>query len=233
MSYEKPALAFSFTVCRRMPWLPAAFSGDFLFHDSCPAPFACVGCPPVPAASAFPAVFPGPRVFARLLAGCPMAFPVFLLRAVSGGRFPVPRLSSECASFSFTVCRRMPWLPAAFFGDFLFHDSCPAPFVRVGCPLFPAVFGHAVCGFRRVLPVPALSVRGLSPQAGLVRQALKAFPFPPACIGGRRGCRRRRSFRGVSPSFPEAWPVLKAPPRSISLPSCFCLPFQARRRKYR
>jgi len=35
---------------------------------------------------------PGPRVFARLLAGCSMAFPVSLLRAASGGRFPVPRL---------------------------------------------------------------------------------------------------------------------------------------------
>ena len=171
------------------------------------------------------------------------------LRPASGGlshgfsRIPAPcgfRRALSCPpSFvrmrflSFAVCRRMPWMLAAFSGDFLFHDSCPAPFACVGCPLFPAVFGHAWCGFSRGLPVHALSVRGLSPSAGRLRLALKAFPFRPACIGGRRGCRRRRSFRGVSLSFPEAWPALKVPPRSISLPSCFCLPFQARRRKYR
>jgi hypothetical protein len=54
---------------------------------------------------------------------------------------------------SLTVCRRTPWLLAAFSRDFLFHDSCPAPFVCVGCPLFPAVFGHAWCGFRLGLSV--------------------------------------------------------------------------------
>ena len=92
------------------------------------------------------------------------------LRPASGGlshgfsRIPAPcgfRRALSCPpSFvrmcflSFTVCRRMTWLPAAFSGDFLFPDFCPAPFVCVGCPLFPAVSGHAWCGFRRALSSP-------------------------------------------------------------------------------
>ena len=100
----------------------AASGGRGPARPHCPA--SCRACravpgaalpPPVPAAPAFPAVFPGFRAL------------------VSSPGF----------------WRAVPWLPAAFSGDFLFHDSCPAPFVCVGCPLFPAVFGHAWCGFRR------------------------------------------------------------------------------------
>jgi len=139
---------------------------------------------------------PGPRVFARLLAGC-LLFSAVSGHAVCGFRrgLSCPPSFVRMCFLSFTVCRRMPWLLAAFSGDFLFPDSCPAPFVCVGRPLFPAVFGHAWCGFRREIPVPALSVLGLSPQAGLVRQALS---LPP--------CLHRRSQRvQASEVFPAEY----------------------------
>ena len=169
-----PACGLAASVLRYPAWLHCPAS-----CRACQAVPGAALLPLVPAAPALPAVFPGFRALVSspgFRRAVPWLFPYSCSVWFQAGAF-LSRVFRPNALLSLTVCRRMTWLPAAFSRAFLFPGSCPAPFVCVGCPLFPAVFGHAVCGFRRGFPVHALSVWGLSPSAGRVRLALKAFSF--------------------------------------------------------